>query len=443
MRILIVEDDEALAKFIGQGLEAENYLVDVVVDGEQARAAATEIEYDLVILDLNLPKVDGISVLRHLRLKKPSLPVLVLTQRTRVEERVECLDTGADDYLGKPFSFSELSARIRALVRRSHLPSESVLQVADLKLDRVEHRVERAGARIDLTTKEFALLEYLMRNAGRGVTRSMIIEHVWNLTFDTTTNVVDVYINYASAQVDQRKIGKLALAIQVAFQELGVFPASTTRIPLDVQEPMPFAAVQAVENAKHNDELGRISSPPEGELEAASSEAELSLLQSELQQALQHEIAMHSVALHREEDGLVISLREFGFFDSGSATMKPAALPALDRIASILAVRTCRLRIEGHTDNVPIHTAQMESNWELSTARSTELVRLLIQRYRFAPERLSASGYAEYHPIASNETPQGRAQNRRVDLVILKERVLKTAIAADVAASSKPSPAVP
>jgi two-component system, OmpR family, copper resistance phosphate regulon response regulator CusR len=443
MRILIVEDDEALAKFVGQGLEAENYSVDVVADGEQARAAATEIEYDLVILDLNLPKVDGISVLRHLRLKKPSLPVLVLTQRTRIEERVECLDTGADDYLGKPFSFSELSARIRALVRRSHLPSESVLQVADLKLDRVEHRVERAGARIDLTTKEFALLEYLMRNTGRGVTRSMIIEHVWNLTFDTTTNVVDVYINYASAQVDQRKIGRLAMAIQVAFQELGVFPASTTRIPLDVQEPMPFATVQAVENAKHNDELGRISSPPEGELEAASSEAELSLLQSELQQALQHEIAVHSVALHREEDGLVISLREFGFFDSGSATIKPAALPALDRIASILAVRNCRLRIEGHTDNVPIHTAQMESNWELSTARSTELVRLLIQRYRFAPERLSASGYAEYHPIASNETPQGRAQNRRVDLVILSQRVLKTAIAADAPASSKPSPAVP
>lgn len=135
-------------------------------------------------------------MLRQVRLKKPSLPVLVLTQRIRVEDRVQCLDLGADDYLGKPFSFSELSARIRALVRRSHLPSESVLAVADLKLDRVERRVERAGRRIELTTREFSLLEYLMRNAGRQVTRSMIIEHVWNLTFDTTTNVVDVYINY-------------------------------------------------------------------------------------------------------------------------------------------------------------------------------------------------------------------------------------------------------
>jgi DNA-binding response OmpR family regulator len=196
MRILIAEDDEALAKFVRQGLESEHYTVDVLTDGEQAQAAATERDYDVVILDLNLPKRDGISVLRHLRSSKPSLPVIVLTQRTRVEDRVQCLDGGADDYLAKPFSFSELSARIRAVVRRSHLPSESVLTVGDLKLDRVQRLVERAGRRIELTGKEFALLEYLMSNAGRNVTRSMIIEHVWNLTFDTTTNVVDVYINY-------------------------------------------------------------------------------------------------------------------------------------------------------------------------------------------------------------------------------------------------------
>jgi DNA-binding response OmpR family regulator len=149
-------------------------------------------------------------VLRHLRLRRPSLPVLVLTLRSRVEDRVQCLDTGADDYLPTPFSFTELSARIR-------LPSESVLVVEDLKLDRVERRAERTGRRIELTSKEFSLLEYLRRNAGRQVYRAMIIEHVRNLTFDTITNVVDVYINYVSPQVDQRKVGKLALAIQVAF----------------------------------------------------------------------------------------------------------------------------------------------------------------------------------------------------------------------------------
>lgn len=214
MRILIAEDDEALAKFVRQGLESEHYTVDVFADGEQARTAASETEYDIVILDLNLPKLDGIAVLRQLRLKRPSLPVLVLTQRTRVEDRVQSLDTGADDYLAKPFSFSELSARIRALVRRSHLPSESVLTVADLKLDRVEHRVERAGKRIELTTKEFSLLEYLMRNAGRRVTRSMIVEHVWNLTFDTTTNVVDVYIFGRWQKVDSLRGAIVGLGFQ-------------------------------------------------------------------------------------------------------------------------------------------------------------------------------------------------------------------------------------
>jgi len=390
---------------------------------------------------LNLPHVDGVSVLRHLRLKKPSTPVLVLTQRNRVEDRVECLDLGADDYLAKPFSFSELSARIRALIRRSHLPSESVLTVADLKLDRVQRLVERAGLRIELTAKEFSLLEYLMRHAGRNVTRSMIIEHVWNLTFDTTTNVVDVYINYASAQVDQRKVGRLALAIQVAFQELGVFPDSNAKVPLNLAEPMPFDTVQAIENAKHNTELGRVSSPPLDTLTASSEEANLTTLQAELQQALQREIKMHTVALHRETEGLVISLREFGFFDSGSAALRPSALPALDRIASILAVRTCRLRIEGHTDNVPIHTPQMASNWELSTARSTELVRVLITQYRFSPDRLSAAGYAEYHPIASNDSVQGRAQNRRVDVVILSEHAIRHDVLA--APSSKPSASLP
>jgi len=440
MRILIAEDDEALARFVRRGLEGENYTVDVLADGEQARTAATQFEYDVVILDLNLPKLDGVSVLRQLRAKKPSLPVLVLTQRAKLEDRVQCLDTGADDFLPKPFSFGELSARIRALVRRSHLPSESVLNAGDLRLDRVQRLVERAGCRIELTAKEFCLLEYLMLNAGRRVTRSMIIEHVWNLTFDTTTNLVDVYINYASSQVDQKKVGKLALAIQVAFQELGVFPASTSQIPLNPAEPMPFSTVQAIENAKRNTELGRVSNRPEGTLAADSKEANLNTLQMELQQALQHELKMHTVALHRNVEGLVLSLREFGFFDSGSATLKSSALPALDRIASILSVRTCSLRIEGHTDNVPMHTAQIASNWELSTARSTELVRLLIVRYSFLPQRLSAAGFAEFHPIASNDTPQGRAQNRRVDVVILDHIVQSDMIAE--ATASKPSPAI-
>src|SRR6202162_5439502 len=187
MRILVAEDDTALASFVKKGLESEHYAVDVSTDGEEARAMAGELDFDLVVLDLNLPRLDGVAILRFLRTRKPSMPILVLTGRTRVEDRVQCLDLGADDYLGKPFSFTELSARIRALMRRSRLPA-----VDDLKLDRVERRVERAGRRIELTSKEFCLLEYLMRNAGRRITRAMIIEHVWNLSFDTCTNSVDV-----------------------------------------------------------------------------------------------------------------------------------------------------------------------------------------------------------------------------------------------------------
>jgi DNA-binding response OmpR family regulator len=220
MKILIAEDDAALASFVRQGLQGEHYTVDVAEDGEQARAMGSEIDYDLLILDLSLPRVDGVVVLRHLRLRRPTMPVLVLSQRSRAEDRVQCLDTGADDYLPKPFSFSELSARIRALLRRSHLPSESVIVVDDLKLDRVEHRAERAGRRIELTSKEFSLLEYLMRNAGRPVSRAMIIEHVWNLTFDTTTNVVDVYINYLRRKVDAEHPRKLIHTVRGVGYEL-------------------------------------------------------------------------------------------------------------------------------------------------------------------------------------------------------------------------------
>jgi chemotaxis protein MotB len=234
--------------------------------------------------------------------------------------------------------------------------------------------------------------------------------------------LANLVADYASSQVDQKKVGKLSLAIQVAFQELGVFPASTTQIPLDLDNPMPFSSVQAIQNVKRNAELSRIASSPEDSLSGASEETDISTLRAELRDALSKEIALHEVAIRRESDGLVISLKEFGFFDSGSAGLKPESHAALDRIASILSIRTYKLRIEGHTDNIPIHTAQLASNWELSTARATEIVRVLIVEHQFAPERLAAAGYAQYHPIASNLTAQGRAQNRRVDIVVLSTR---------------------
>ena len=221
MRVLVVEDDGPLATFVRKGLEAEHYAVDTAGDGEQARSMALESDYDILILDLNLPKLDGIEVLRAVRAKKPCLPVLVLTARSRIEDRVLSLDSGADDCLIKPFSFTELSARVRALLRRGPRTVDTVLQVADLELDRVERKVKRGGKNIELTSKEFALLEYLLRNAGRRVTRSMIIEHVWNLSFDTSTNIVDVYVNYLRRKVDDGFTPRLIHTVRGVGYELG------------------------------------------------------------------------------------------------------------------------------------------------------------------------------------------------------------------------------
>src|SRR5271170_1089562 len=194
-----------------------------------------------------------------------------------------------------PVSFTELSARIRALLRRRHMPAESVLTVEDLKLDRVERRVERAGRRIDLTGKEFALLEYLMRNAGRRITRAMIIEHVWNLSFDTCTNVVDVYVNYSTAQVDKKKVNRLATAIQVAFQELGAYPTATVLAPAPTEEQVAF--------------IKPIPAPP---LPVNQENPDLTDLQKELELALAPEISRGEAAVRFGHEGLVISLREGG-----------------------------------------------------------------------------------------------------------------------------------
>ncbi len=214
MRILVVEDDRALGSFVKKGLEAEHHAVELATDGQEALDWLAGAEFDLLILDLNLPKVDGVAVLSQMSPKKADMAVLVLSARSRVEDRVQCLDKGADDYLVKPFSFEELSARVRALQRRGKSAVSSVLQVGDLELDRIERRVTRAGDRIELTAREFSLLEYLMQRAGKRVTRNMIMENVWGLAFDTSTNVVDVYINYLRKKVDEGREPRLIHTIR-------------------------------------------------------------------------------------------------------------------------------------------------------------------------------------------------------------------------------------
>ncbi len=206
--VLVAEDDVPLGHFLRRQLQSESYNVNLVQDGELASEAATRDKYHLLILDLNMPKMDGLAVLNHVRPKLPQLPILVLTARTQVEDRVLSLDSGADDCMLKPFSFSELMARVRALLRRTqHLPGTS-LQIGDLTLDSREYRVERAGKRINLSGKEFALLEYLMRNARQTMTRAMIMEHVWNMPFDNSTNLVDVYVKYVRDKVDNAEFSK-------------------------------------------------------------------------------------------------------------------------------------------------------------------------------------------------------------------------------------------
>lgn len=206
---------------------------------------------------------------------------------------------------------------------------------------------------------------------------------------------------YSSSQVDKRKVGQLALAIQTAFQQMGALPASATDVALN-------PAVSSLSNG----------SPPNVSTSTAENE-NLDALRLELLHALGGEIARNEIALRPGADGLVISLHEIAFFDSGSARMRAGSLPAFTRIAKILNEHAYRIRIEGHTDDRAIHNPQFSSNWELSTARATELVRMLITQYGFAPNRLAAAGYAQYHPIASNGTSAGRAQNRRVDIVVL------------------------
>ena len=223
MRILVVEDEPALGRVLLKGLKAEQFVVDLVTDGEEAIAYAEQTEYDLVLLDLGLPKLDGLAVLKWLRRKRLTTAVLILSGRGTVEDRIRGLNTGADDYLLKPFSFEELLARMHALLRRPRLLQDNLV-VGDLEMDRLRHVARRAGKPITLTQREYALLEYLMRNAGRPVTRTMILEHVWNLAFEGLTNIVDVYINYLRSKVDRgfdRKLIHTARGIGYVLTEVG------------------------------------------------------------------------------------------------------------------------------------------------------------------------------------------------------------------------------
>ena len=202
MRILVIEDDRRVASFLRRGLSADKFLVDVASDGQAGLQLAESKEYNLIILDLMLPSMSGQEVLDALRKSNGGVPVLVLTARGAVRDKVELFQKGCDDYLTKPFAFAELQARVKALLRRGKTETQDTFHVADLRIDFNKRQVTRGGRKIELTLKEFALLEYLVRNAGQVLSRSMIVDHVWDQSFDSFTNVVDVYIRYLRNKID-------------------------------------------------------------------------------------------------------------------------------------------------------------------------------------------------------------------------------------------------
>lgn len=202
-RVLVVEDEKRIADFLTRGLESAGYQVAVAQDGNSSLEKIHEIEYDLIVLDLGLPDVDGLKVLEKIRNRKTSPAVLILSARGNVDDRVKGLEMGADDYLVKPFAFVEFLARVRALLRRG-APMPERLQVGDLTLDALRRKVTRSGETIELAPKEFSILEYLMRNRGKPLSRTMIVEHVWDMDYDGLTNIVDVYIRHLRSKIDDK-----------------------------------------------------------------------------------------------------------------------------------------------------------------------------------------------------------------------------------------------
>ncbi len=213
MRILVIEDETRIAEFIARGLESAGYQVDSAEDGAKGLEMAHGTDYDLIILDLILPDMDGLKVLEKIRNRKVSPPVLILSALGAVDDRVKGLERGADDYLAKPFSFVELLARVRALLRRGQ-PMPERLQVGDLVLDAIRRKVTRGGEPIELAPKEFSILEYMMRNQGKPLTRTMIVEHVWDMDYDGLTNIVDVYIRHLRSKIDDRWPQKLIRTVR-------------------------------------------------------------------------------------------------------------------------------------------------------------------------------------------------------------------------------------
>jgi chemotaxis protein MotB len=435
IRVLVVDDSVVIRKVLTEALatDAEIEVVGGAADGSIALSKISLVKPDLITLDVEMPGMLGLETLVEIRKLHPKLPVIMFSTLTErgAATTLEALSLGASDWVTKPQSSgnvegtrarirSELIPKVKELCRRNR--GTTSIPAAHPEWKKPLPRASAMHGCVDVvaigtsTGGPNALAAVL---PGLKSDFSVPIVVVVSYADFITLLFAFFVVLYSSSQVDKRKVGRLALAIQVAFQELGVFDTSNTKVPLSDSEPIPFANIQAVENVERTGDMERFVHPTKGVLGPTATNTSLKDVQAELEKVLAPEMKDHTVDVQARKEGLVVSLRELGFFNSGSATMLPSGMNALDRLARVITPRAENLRIEGHTDNVPIHNAHFPSNWELSTARATELVQLFIYRYHVMPSRLSAAGYAEFHPVADNSTPEGRSQNRRIDIVIL------------------------
>lgn len=427
IRVLVIDDSVVIRKVLCEAL-ATDPAIEVAgsaSDGTIGLAKIAILKPDLVTLDVEMPGMSGLETLVEIRKRHPKLPVIMFSTLTErgASITLDALALGASDYVAKPSNTGSLE-ETRARIERDLIPKVKGLCPGKRERNPIPsvRRIISIQARIDVvaigtsTGGPNALAEVLPK-----LPRDFPVPIVVVVSYADFITLLFAFfvVLYSSAQVDKRKVGRLAMAIQVAFQELGVFDTSNTHIPLSDADPVPFSKVQVIENVDRSADMQRFVQPMKGILAPSGPTPPLKDVQAELEKALAPEIQKKVVDIKARKEGLIISLREMGFYESGSSTMRTSSLPAIDRLAAVLAPRAENIRVEGHTDNVPIHNDHFPSNWELSTARATELVKLFIYRYHVDPMRLSASGLAEFHPAADNDSNEGRARNRRVDVVIL------------------------
>ena len=396
IRVLVVDDSVVIRKVLTEALAVDPGIevVGTAADGAIALAKIPILEPDLITLDVEMPGKSGLEVLAEIRRTCPKLPVIMFSTLTErgAATTIEALSLGASDYVTKPHSTGsveqtrariqfELIPKVKGLCQRETWPTASTLALVPAK---ALPAVNESHRRVDVVTigsstggpnALAAILPLLKRDFPVPIV--MVVSYADFITLLFAFFVV----LYSSSPVDKRKVGRLALAIQVAFRELGVFETSNTKIPLSSTEPMPFATVQTVENARRSGHMQRFVQPAKGVLTVSASSGFFERYSGSTGESPGSRNSRAHGFRASSQTRRVVSLREMGFYDSGSALIRPSAIGAVDRLASVVAPRGESLRIEGHTDNVPIHTAQFPSNWELSTTRASNLVGIFINRY--------------------------------------------------------------